>query len=197
MKKRLLAFLLAAGMVVGQALPAYAANGNEVQQGDIVQTESEAQLLNADEIMSETRYMYLEDYPTTWYEFENYYISDSQLQVSVEDPGICQYVDYSGSGRGLLQFKALKVGKTAVTVSWQAYGGETYQMTFNIVVKEKMPSDGIIIQDEALRDKCLKYERMGNDGYISKEEMKSISYLSVRNMQKMLIHYILAEHLII
>ena len=192
MKKRLLAFLLAAGMVVGQALPAYAANGNGVQQGELVQTESEAQLLNADETISETRYMYLQDYPTVWYYLKGINWWNEDVTITVADESVCQYMAISSEyNMKCAQFKALKTGKTTIHISWEE-DGKKYQKTFEVIVKNNMPSDGVRITDAAILDTVLKESRpddenksLSDDGYISEDELQMIDSLYASNVEKL------------
>ncbi len=190
MKNRLLALLLVTGMVLGQAVPVYAVNG--VQQTGTVQKEELTKLLNEGTSNTETRYMYLEDYPIVWFALHDVHYWADDVQITIDDESVCKFQRISRtSDHYEARFQALKVGKTTATVSWKE-DGTAYQKKMELVVKDKMPSDGVKITDLSISEWLMQYKSekgwnyiLGDDGYISADELKTVTGMSANDIQQL------------
>ena len=124
----------------------------------------------------------------------NYY--GTLPKVAVADPTICDIEvkqTMSANADFLLSIHAKKAGKTTVTVTTYKYDQNNNEVAdqeyiYEIEVKADLPEDGVIIEDESLRDQLFNYTefkpgggeiKFSDDGYVSKSEMESLSYVDV------------------
>ena len=129
--------------------------------------------------------MYM-DYSSIEYTFSDGSVWN--VSVTSADPEICDGslldTDYP-----YFTLTAKKAGETYVTISWNE-GDTQKSKTIKVVVNEKLPEDGVIIKDDALRQYLLGewlYTDNGSirfsaDGYISKKEIESLKYLNLRRV---------------
>ena len=121
--------------------------------------------------------------------------SPAGVMAGARDESICEVksigTDMDGSGHAL-NIHAKKAGKTTIGVTAMKYldngevsPGEHY--VYEVEVLEKLPEDGVVIEDETLRDQLFHYTNYGpdgatrfsDDGYVSKSEMESLTYLHI------------------